>query len=70
MYGEDLPNIKTQLIIVALKFAEFPDHTSIDYDHMHAFWYPMKTCGEIASDLNHIFMQLIYILKLMNLNIR
>ena len=23
--------IKTQLIIVALKFAEFPDHTSIDY---------------------------------------
>ena len=32
MHGEDRPNIKTQLIIVALKFAEFPDHISIDYD--------------------------------------
>ena len=32
MQGEDRPNIKTQLIIGALKFAEFPDHISIDYD--------------------------------------
>ena len=32
MHGEDRLNIKTQLIIVALKFAEFPDHISIDYD--------------------------------------
>ena len=32
MHGEDRPNIKTQLIIVALKFAEFPDYISIDYD--------------------------------------
>ena len=32
MHGEDRPNIKTQLIIGALKFAEFPDHISIDYD--------------------------------------
>ena len=31
MHGEDRPNIKTQLIIGALKFAEFPDHISIDY---------------------------------------
>ena len=34
MHGEDRPNIKTQLselIMVALKFAEFPDHISIDY---------------------------------------
>ena len=31
MHGEDRPNIKTQLIIVALKFAEFPDHIPIDY---------------------------------------
>ena len=31
MQGEDRPNIETQLIIVALKFAEFPDHISIDY---------------------------------------
>ena len=33
MHGEDRPNIKTQLIITlgALKFAEFPDHISIDY---------------------------------------
>ena len=29
--GEDHPNIKTQLIIGALKFAEFPGHISIDY---------------------------------------
>ena len=32
MHGEDRPNIKTQLIIGALKFTEFPDHISIDYD--------------------------------------
>ena len=32
MHGEDRPNIKTQLIIGALKFAKFPDHISIDYD--------------------------------------
>ena len=31
MHGEDRLNIKTQLIIVALKFAKFPDHISIDY---------------------------------------
>ena len=31
MHGEDRPNIKTQLIIGALKFAEFPDHISINY---------------------------------------
>ena len=31
MHGEDRLNIKTQLIKVALKFAEFPDHISIDY---------------------------------------
>ena len=31
MHGEDRPNIKTQLIIGALKLAEFPDHISIDY---------------------------------------
>ena len=29
--GEDRLNIKTQLIIGALKFAEFLDHISIDY---------------------------------------
>ena len=34
MHGEDRPNIKTQLIIGALKLAEFPDHISIDYDYM------------------------------------
>ena len=33
MHGEDRPNIKTQLIIGALKLAEFPDHISIDYDY-------------------------------------
>ena len=32
MHGEDRFNIKTQLIIGALKLAEFPDHISIDYD--------------------------------------
>ena len=32
MHGEDRPNIKSQLIIGALKFAEFLDHISIDYD--------------------------------------
>ena len=31
MHGEDRLNIKTQLIIGALKLAEFPDHISIDY---------------------------------------
>ena len=31
MQGEDRSNIKTQLIIVALKFDEFPDHIVIDY---------------------------------------
>ena len=31
MHGEDRLNIKTQLIISALKLAEFPDHISIDY---------------------------------------
>ena len=31
MHGEDRPNIKTQLIIGALKFVEFPDHILIDY---------------------------------------
>ena len=31
MHGEDRPNIKTQLVIGALKFAEFPDHISMDY---------------------------------------
>ena len=31
MHGEDRSNIKTQLIIVALKFAEFPDHISMEY---------------------------------------
>ena len=31
MHGEDRPNIKTQLIIGALKFAQFPEHISIDY---------------------------------------
>ena len=31
VHGEDRLNIKTQLIIGALKFAEFPDHISIDY---------------------------------------
>ena len=31
MHGEDRPNIKTQLIIGALKFSEFPNHISIDY---------------------------------------
>ena len=30
MHGEDRPNIKTQLIIGALKFAEFPDHAYLD----------------------------------------
>ena len=30
---EDHPNIKTQLILGALKFAEFPDHISINYGH-------------------------------------
>ena len=32
MHGEDRLNIKTQLIIGALKLAESPDHISIDYD--------------------------------------
>ena len=32
MHGEDRLNIKTQLIISALKFSEFPDHISIDYN--------------------------------------
>ena len=27
---EDRPNIKTQLVIGALKFAEFPEHIPID----------------------------------------
>ena len=31
MQGKNRPNINTQLIIGALKFAEFPDHISIDY---------------------------------------
>ena len=31
MHGEDRPNIKTQLIIGALKFAEVPDHILNDY---------------------------------------
>ena len=31
-HGEDRLNIKKQLIIGALKLAEFPDHISIDYD--------------------------------------
>ena len=31
MHGEHRLNIKTQLIISALKFSEFPDHISIDY---------------------------------------
>ena len=31
MHGEDRLNIKTQLIVGALKLAEFPDHISIDY---------------------------------------
>ena len=31
MHGEDRLNIKTQLIVGALKFAEFPDHISIEY---------------------------------------
>ena len=35
MHGDDSPNIKTQLIIGALKFAEFPDHMSIDYDRSY-----------------------------------
>ena len=33
MHGEDRLNIKMQLIISALKLAEFPDHISIDYVH-------------------------------------
>ena len=39
MHGEDRPNIKTQLIIGALKFAEFPDHISIDYDLLNLTIY-------------------------------
>ena len=35
MHGEDRLNIKSQLIIAALKFAEFPDHISIDYVLLH-----------------------------------
>ena len=31
MHGEERPNIKTQLIKGALKFAEFQDNISIDY---------------------------------------
>ena len=31
MHGEDRLNIKTQLIISALKLTESPDHISIDY---------------------------------------
>ena len=38
MHGEDRPNIKTQLIIVALKFAELPDHISIDYVQINPAW--------------------------------
>ena len=45
MHGEDRPNIKTQLIVVALKFAEFPDHISIDY----GVGYKMKTCTQISD---------------------
>ena len=35
MHGEDRLNVKTQLIIVALKFAKFPNNISIDYDIMY-----------------------------------
>ena len=31
--------MKTQLIIGALKFSEFPDHISIDYDIRDACFY-------------------------------
>ena len=31
MYWRTIPTSKTQLIIGALKFAEFPDYISIDY---------------------------------------
>ena len=38
MHGEDRLNIKTQLIIGALKLAEFPDHISIDCDRIEWSW--------------------------------
>ena len=45
MHGEDRLNIKMQLIIGALKLAEFPDHISIDYGlSVHPSIHP-STCG-------------------------
>ena len=45
MHGEDRPNIRTQLVVVALKFVEFPDHISIDY----GVGYKMKTYTQISD---------------------
>ena len=53
MHGEDRPNIKTELIIGALKFAEFPDHISIDYGQMFClFWRGFFYSGEITFKLH------------------
>ena len=38
MLGEDHLNIKMQLIIGALKLAEFPDHISIDYASVYTVY--------------------------------
>ena len=50
MHGEDRFNIKTQLIIGALKLAEFPDHIFIDYDgtvgHIVAVVSPLASLME------------------------
>ena len=52
MHGEDRPNIKTQLIIVALKLAEFPDHISIDYGYPK--YTPLAPPSTILSKVLHL----------------
>ena len=52
MHGEDCPNIKTQLIIGSLKFAEFPDHISIDCGlYSPIFKKPIIKTPNIGTDL-------------------
>ena len=59
MHGEDRLNIKTQLIIGALKLAEFPDHISIDYA---VLWLS----GRFLTQVKYALIRLRHIFWLVN----
>ena len=59
MYWRTIPTSKTQLIIGALKFAEFPDYISIDYGHT-------KNCLFSSSYTMSHFLYILYtVLKIL-----